>query len=34
MRIKLEYGYKSFDEILESLLKIVPAHDLKKEESK
>ena len=34
MRLKLDYGYKSFDEILESLLRIVPATQLKKKEAK
>ena len=29
MTIKLKYGYKNIDEIIESLLKIVPASELK-----
>ncbi len=29
MKIKLEYGYKTVDEIIDSLLKIVPANELK-----
>ena len=30
MTIKLKYGYKSIDEIIESLLKIVPKNELEK----
>ena len=34
MTMKLKYGYKNIDEIIESLLKIVPASDLVKEKKK
>lgn len=31
MQVKLNYGYNSVDEILERLLKIIPASELKKD---
>jgi len=32
MRWKVDYGYKSLDEIIERILKIIPASELNKKE--